>query len=133
MLKAGNLKIKRIGFYALIVFYLLAGINHFIMPAFYFPLIPPSFQFISEINLISGGTEIVLALGLCWSSSRKIAAAGIVLLLLAFLPSHLHFIDVGGCLSESLCVPLWVAWVRLIVIHPLLIIWAYRYRNFTWE
>ena len=56
---------------------------------------------------------------------RKKAAIGIVLLLVAFIPAHVHFIQSGGCFEESLCVPLWVAWLRVFPVHPLLMAWAW--------
>jgi hypothetical protein len=30
-----------------------------------------------------------------------------------------------------MCFDPWVAWVRLIVIHPMLIYWAFVYRNYS--
>lgn len=125
--RTGNLRIRTLGLWGLIFFYFLAGVNHFVMPEFYFPLIPPSFRFVSTINWISGVLEIFFALGLCFSATRRFAAIGIVLLLIAFLPSHIYFIQIGACASDSLCVPGWVAWLRLVVIHPLLIYWAFLF------
>jgi len=108
------------------VFYFFAGINHFISPQFYLPLIPPFFPYPEAINSLSGIIEVALGLGMLFVQSRKIASYGIILLLLAFIPSHVYFIQIGSCISEGLCVPAWVGWVRLIVIHPILILWAWK-------
>ncbi len=113
----------------LIAFYLFAGFNHFRDPDFYYPLIPPYFKYIYEINVTSGLIEVLLALGMSFSKTRKAASYSIVLMLLAFIPAHIYFIEEGGCMSESLCVPAWIAWVRLIVVHPLLIAWAWWHRK----
>ncbi|NMF36218.1 hypothetical protein HHH56_15375 [Flammeovirga yaeyamensis] len=111
------------------LFYLVAGINHFIHPQFYIPLIPPYFPYPDLINLISGAVEILLALGVLFSSTRKRAVQGIILMLIAFIPSHVYFIEIGACVGlQSLCTPIWVAWVRLLLIHPLLIVWAWSVR-----
>lgn len=121
--------IKLAGFYLLVIFYMLAGLNHFINPSFYLPLIPPYFPFPELINVLSGIAEIALGGMLIIPATRRSAVIGILILLVAFLPAHIYLIQLDGCAGE-LCVPPWVAWVRLIVIHPLLILWAWAYRNY---
>jgi uncharacterized membrane protein len=113
----------------LIIFYLFAGANHFINPQFYYPLIPVWIGHAEAVNTSSGIAEILLALLFAVKQYRKPAAIGIILLLLAFIPAHIYFIQKSGCISLSLCVPAWVAWIRLIVIHPLLILWAWSCRK----
>lgn len=126
----GNLRLKRTGFVAMVVFYLYAGINHLVMPGFYWPLIPPIFQYAEFINITSGVLEIVLAILLIFKPSRRLSAIAIVLMLMAYLPSHIYFIQIGSCIENGLCVPPWLAWVRLIIIQPLLMYWAWSYRNY---
>ena len=116
----------RLGWILLGVFYTVAGLNHFRDPEFYLPLIPGYFPEPELINILSGVAEIVLGLLVFPKSTRRAASIGIIILLVCFIPSHIHFIVEGGCLGK-LCVPGWVAWVRLIVIHPLLIFWAWKY------
>lgn len=122
-------RVPQISLVVLVGFYLFAGFNHFRDPDFYYPLIPPYFQYIYEINVLAGVIEVLLALGLSFKQTRRLSAYGIVLMLLAFVPAHTYFIQEGGCMSEGLCVPAWVAWVRLIVIHPLLIFWVWKHRE----
>ncbi len=124
--------LHRTGFVLLVVFYLFAGINHFANPEFYLPLIPPYIPWAGVVNTLSGLAEIIAAAGLLFASTRRMAVYGILAMLLAFLPAHIWMITENGCL-ESLCVPEWVAWVRLIVIHPLLMYWAWVCRNFSWS
>jgi uncharacterized membrane protein len=110
----------------MLLFYLAAGINHFRVPAFYLPLIPDYLPNKELLNTLSGLAEIGLALLLVWPATRRWAAWGIIAMLIAFLPAHFWFIQKGGCLDpHGLCVPVWVAWVRLLVVHPLLMWWAY--------
>jgi len=120
---------KNISRYILAGFFIIAGINHFINPQFYLALIPPIFKYIEMINILAGIGEVALGIGLMINKTRKIAAWGIVLLLIAFIHSHVYFIQIGGCIGDGLCVPLWVGWVRLVLIHPLLIMWAYTNRG----
>ncbi|MEQ8908721.1 MAG: hypothetical protein RIC95_05985 [Vicingaceae bacterium] len=129
-LRAGNFDLKKYGFYGLFIFYALAGLNHFIMPEFYYPLIPDYFHDRPTYNAIAGLAEIVLAFGIYYRPFRRASASGIILLLLTFVSSHVYMIQEGGCIPESLCVPLWVAWVRLVLIHPLLMFWAWAYRDY---
>lgn len=105
-------------------FYLIAGINHFLTPDFYFPLIPPFFTKPELVNLIAGIAEVLLGLGILYYPTRSRAAWGIVLMLIAFIPSHWYFIQIGACIEDGLCVSQWIGWGRLVVIHPILILWA---------
>lgn len=120
---------KKISLYIQSAFYLFGGINHFINPQFYLDLIPDYLPMHEAINLMAGVVEVVFGAGLLFSVSRKYAAYGIMLMLVAFIPSHVYFIQIGGCIQEGLCAPEWVGWVRLVVIHPILIWWAYSVRK----
>jgi uncharacterized membrane protein len=113
---------------AMVIFYSVAGFNHFINPNFYLPLIPPYFSYHSTINIISGAAEILFGLLLVPIITRKWAAYSIALMLIAFIPVHIFFIQQNSCAGE-LCVPPWAGWVRLVMIHPLLIYWAWSNRK----
>lgn len=127
----GSSRLKKIGFFGLFLAYFAGGVNHFVDPEIYWPLIPPYLVYIKELNLLSGVAEIILSVGLLFQLTRKWSVYGIILMLIAFLPSHIYFIQMGSCISDSICFDPWVAWVRLIVIHPLLMYWAFVYRNYT--
>lgn len=127
-MKAGPSRTKRWSRALMIVFYLVAGINHFWHPGFYLPLIPDYLPFKESLNLWSGIAEILLALGMIFSQSRRWAAFGLIAMLIAFVPSHIHFIQIGSCVEGGLCTPPWVAWLRLLLIHPLLMWWAWANR-----
>lgn len=111
--------------YLLALFYFFAGLNHFFYPEFYLPLIPPFFPKPEVINLLSGFLEILLGLGVSYLPTRKKAAWGIFMLLICFIPSHVYFIQLGSCIEGGLCVSEWLGWTRLLVIHPLLLYWAF--------
>jgi uncharacterized membrane protein len=109
----------------LTLFYFGGGVNHFINPEFYLPLIPPAFPNPELINVLSGVAEIVLAIGLFNFKTRNLASYGIILMLIAFIPAHVYFIQIGSCIENGLCVPEWIGWLRLLIIHPVLILWAW--------
>lgn len=111
--------------YLLGIFFIFAGRNHFANPEFYYPLIPDYLPYPEFINSASGFIEILLGLGLMFKKYSKVAAWGIIVLLLIFIPSHIYFIQLGSCIENGLCVPEWVAWLRLVLIHPLLLYWGY--------
>ena len=115
-----KLKLSR---YLLIGFYFFAGLNHFLMPEFYLPLIPQSWPAPEVLNVLGGLAEMAIAVAYIFDRTRKWAKIALVALLIAFIPIHIDFIVKGSCVG-SLCVPAWLGWLRLLLVHPLLIVWA---------
>ena len=72
-------------------FYIYVGMLHFIDPEWFLLIMPP---FLSSIGLeliyISGFFEIILGLSLLYSKSRKAAAYGLILLLIAVYPANIY-------------------------------------------
>ncbi|MDX1628410.1 MAG: hypothetical protein R3345_06905, partial [Fulvivirga sp.] len=99
----------------------------FNMPEVYQEVIPPYLPFPTLLNTLSGGLEILLGLLLLPHKTREYAAYGIIALLIAFIPAHLHFIQIDSCINDW-CIPAWASWVRLLVIQPLIILWAWWVR-----
>lgn len=120
-------KLKIVALYVMSLFYTLAGINHFINPAGYLKLIPEYLPNHSLLNLFAGLCEVVFGVLLVIPRTRKWAAWGIILMLLAFIPAHVYFIELNSCIENGICLPPWTGWFRLVIIHPLLIAWAYWY------
>ena len=106
-------------------FFSFAGLYHFINPDFYLGLIPDYLPQPLALNYGVGILELVLGILVLIPSYRKIGSYGIVLLLLLLIPSHIFFIQTGSCVPNGLCVPKWISWGRLILIHPLLVYWGY--------
>ncbi len=119
---------KKISLYLMIIFYLLAGLNHFRSPANYQAIIPTYLGNASWINIAAGISEILLAILLLFNTTRRIAAYGIILMLLAFIPTHIYMLQYHICIGEY-CPPDWALWIRLIILQPILIIWAWSVRN----
>lgn len=111
-------------------FYVVAGVNHFVNPNFYYPLIPDYLPFHEVIIYLSGLVEILLGIGVLIEKTRKISAYLLVGLLIIFISAHVHFLEIESCVEDGLCVPEWISWVRLLVIHPLLIAWVLSVQNF---
>ena len=114
----------------MIAVYLAAGINHFVMPDFYYPLIPAYLGNKQLLNILAGAAEILGAIGLMIPATRKWAVFGIIAMLIAFLPTHIYMItDSDKIVSEGKALPVWLSWIRLLIIHPVLIGWAWWHRN----
>lgn len=120
-----NESIRKWFLYVMIVFYIFGGYNHFRDPSFYIPLIPPYLAtWAVELNLLSGVFEIGLAILLIPKQTRKFAGWGIVLMLFAFIPSHIYFIQRGTFSLGTITMNPMISWVRLLVFQPLFIVWA---------
>ncbi len=120
-------KLKKAGLVLLIIGYLVAGVNHFRVPAFYIAIIPPYLPHPQIVNILAGCCEIGFAILLIFSKTREFAAWGIVFMLIFFIPVHMEMVrNVPYRLSGATVSPA-LAWVRLVVIQPLLIWWAWCY------
>ena len=67
---------------------ILSGIGHFMNPEMYLAL-TPDFLPKSIVNVLVGGMEIVLGIGVFIPSMRRLALLGIFLLMIVFLPIHI--------------------------------------------
>ena len=117
--------LKKISLVLLIIGYVAAGINHFRIPQFYIGIIPAYMPFPNILNTLAGVLEIACGLGLILKSTRKFAAWGIVLLLIAFIPVHTAMLSGHTQLNGAPVHQFW-AWVRLFF-QPVLIVWAWWY------
>ena len=84
--------IKYVSILAMSFFYIRIGIQHFTNPVDPFlHIIPPALKSIGlELVYISGYFEIVLGVLLLIPKTRKIAAYGLILLLIAVYPANLY-------------------------------------------
>jgi uncharacterized membrane protein len=116
---------KKISLTVLIIGYIGAGINHFRIPAFYIGIIPKYLPYPEILNILAGIFEILFALMMIYKPTRIIAAWGIVLMLIAFLPVHIDMLSGHTMLNGKPVLPVW-AWVR-VFFQPVLIAWAWWY------
>lgn len=109
--------------YLMAILYIGAGINHFRKPGMYIKIIPPMFKNPRLINILSGAAEIILGIFLILPFMTRIAAWGIIALLIAIFPANLymyHEKKAGFGLAK------WILFVRL-PLQIVLIYWAYQY------
>ena len=87
---------KPISLILMAIFYLLNGLNHFRAPELYLRIVPPQLPFPQALNYISGGAEILLAVLLVIPSTSKLAAWGVIALLIAVFPANIYHFTSGG-------------------------------------
>ena len=107
------------------LFYVVAGIIHFLGPQFYRPIIPSWVPCHDPVIYISGVLEIVFGILLLIPTIRNLAAWAIIILLIVIFPANvqmmLNYLHGHNPL-------LWVAILRL-PFQILLIWWAYNTRK----
>lgn len=114
---------KEIGLYIMAVLYILAGMNHFVMPKFYVRIMPPYIPWHKFMNYISGVVEIILGLLLLYTPYSALAAWGIIVLLIAIFPANIyHFTST----KPKKKVSKWILLLRL-PFQGVLILWAWWY------
>ena len=114
---------KRISLYLMSLLYLTAGISHLISPKFYIDIMPPWLSWHRELVFISGICEICLGLLLIFVPTRRLAAWGIIGLLVAVFPANIQMMLNYANEDNS---DLWLSIVRL-PFQILLIWWAYGF------
>ena len=111
------------------VFYIVAGINHFVSTEAYYAIMPKWLPAHSFLIFLSGAIEIILGIMLLFSKTRKLASISIILMLIAFLPAHIYMIQIAPFMLGKILVTPFITWTRL-PLQVLFICWAwYYYRN----
>ncbi len=102
-----------------------SGTLHFAKPAVYQQIVPPGLPNASALVAISGAAEIAGAIGLSFPLTRRAAAFGLIVLLVAVFPAniymavaHEHFAPVA---------PAWLLFARL-PLQAGLIAWMWTLR-----
>ncbi|MCH7400471.1 DoxX family protein [Belliella kenyensis] len=101
--------------------YVFAGFMHFIKPKMYERIIPPYIPNPKLMNILAGGFEIILGIGLLFEETKSLAAFGIIALLIAVFPANIYMYQKG-----AKGIPKWALLLRL-PMQFLLIAWAYVY------
>jgi uncharacterized membrane protein len=118
--------VKRALLWLMAAFYMFAGFNHLMNPAFYVAIMPPSLPDPEWLNVLSGLAEIVLGVFLLEPRTRVLAAWGVIALLIAVFPANLYVtfenmgVDGPGSGNAML------NWVRL-PFQGLFVLWAWWY------
>jgi uncharacterized membrane protein len=114
---------RRIALLLLAIFWLAGGINHFVNPDFYVGIMPPALPAHLELVHLTGVLEIAGGIGVLLSGTRSLAGWGLIALLIAFVPVHLHMVMHPEVFVPR-GVPYWALWARLPV-QAAFVVWAW--------
>ena len=113
--------IKQILKWLLGIAFIFAGINHFVNPNFYMRIMPPVLPFPLFLIYLSGVFEIAFGILLLIPKFTRLAAWGIVLLLIAVFPANIYMaLNAGNFPEFSLA----MIYLRL-PLQFVLIAWAF--------
>ena len=108
--------------YLMALLYAFAGITHLVTPKFFEKIIPPYLPNPKSLVILSGIAELVLGVALVFDTTQRLAAWGIILLLVAVFPANLYMAQS----DRFRAIPTWIRWIRL-PLQLVLIAWAYRF------
>lgn len=109
---------------ALALFFIVAGVSHFIAPAPYVAIMPPYIPWPAEMVALSGIAEILGGLGILFRSTRRTAGWWLIALLIAVFPANIYATSTGMVIG-GYDLPGWILWARL-PFQLLIMIWVGR-------
>jgi uncharacterized membrane protein len=83
-------RLERPLLYVMSAFYVVAGAMHFVIPGVYAQIVPPGLPQPLALVYLSGAAEILLGIGVLFPRTRRLAAWGIVVLLVAVFPANVY-------------------------------------------
>ncbi|PJJ48370.1 DoxX family protein [Hymenobacter chitinivorans] len=116
-------RIRTLSRYILAVLFIGAGVLHFLKPEPYVRIMPPYLPWPSGLVLVSGIAEVLLGILLLPRATRRGAAWGLILLLIAVFPANVYMAQTSGA---GLGVAPWLAWARL-PLQAVLIWWVWQH------
>ena len=107
----------------LALFFIGAGVNHFVQPRPYEKIVPPWLQSEAKrVVLLSGVAEIAGGVGVLVPGLRRLSGIGLIALLAAVFPSNLYMAQKP---EHFKAIPRWALYARL-PLQPLMMLWAWR-------
>jgi uncharacterized membrane protein len=103
--------------------YMATGFNHFFDPQLYLRIMPPYLPYPMFLQYLAGFFEFALGLLLLFPKYTRLAAWGLIALLIAVYPANINMALHQELFPE---LPTWFHWVRL-PLQFLLIAWAWWY------
>ncbi len=116
--------------YLMGLFYLAAGVTHFTTPGFFRQIVPPILPAADVLVAVSGIAEIALGVLVMIPATRRLAAWGIIALLVAVYPANVYQALYDPALVDP---PAWMGQpseAALIARLPMQLVlgwWAWRY------
>lgn len=110
--------------------YVVAGVAHFLVPDLFAQIVPPQLPAPTALVYLSGLAELALGIGVMLPRTRRVAAWGLVALLLAVFPANVYMAT-SGVVIEGAPPPIrdpsaLGRWGRL-PLQAVLVAWAWWY------
>jgi len=102
--------LRLVGIWLIGIFFMVAGVFHFVRPATYLAMMPPWLPQPGLLVAVSGLAEFAGGLGVLLGRFRRMAAWGLIALLVAVFPANLQVALHGWPGTDF---PRWVLWIRL--------------------
>jgi uncharacterized membrane protein len=112
---------KEVFRWLLAALFVLAGVSHFLRPQFYDPMVPPYLPWPHLLVVISGIAEIILGILLLIPRTSRLAAFGLIALLIAVWPANFHMALHPQLFPQFHAVALWIR----LPLQFVLIAWTY--------
>ena len=106
--RMSSLRLVGVGF--VFLWFFVGGIAHFVATDTEMRIVPPYIPWPRAVVLISGVLELLAAVGLLFSQTRRFAGIGLFLLTIAVTPAHIYMLQVPELFPS---VPVWALWLRL--------------------
>jgi uncharacterized membrane protein len=104
------------------LFFIQAGVNHFVMPKSYRRIVPPGFGDPDTVVKVSGVAELAGGLGVLLAPTRRLSGLGLIALLAAVFPANVFMARNPEQFHK---IPRWALYARL-PLQPLAMLWAWR-------
>lgn len=117
-----EVKFARISRVLLAIFFVVAGMGHFLKPSSYLEIMPPWVPFPLAMVYVSGVLEILLGMLVLPLKTRRPAGWGLITLLIAVFPANIHMALHPEIFSR---IPSWAAWARL-PFQGVFIFWVWK-------
>ena len=112
---------RKLSLFAISVFFINVGVDHFVNPDFYLAIMPPSFPLHHEAVYISGLFEIIGGICILIPSLRRFTGWGLLALLVAVYPANIYMALNPDVFAE---IPVELLYVRL-AFQFVFFYWAY--------
>lgn len=116
--------LKRAGLIFVFLWFAIGGVAHFAATRLEMSIVPPYIPWPHAAVLVSGVFELLGALGLLWSATRRFAGWGLFALTIAVTPANMSMLQ----RPDHFGIPVWVLIARLFLQVGLLalILWSTR-------
>ena len=111
-----------VGKRTLVALFIIAGVSHFVATHFFLKIMPPYLPFQLALVLVSGVIEISLGILLLGPRYSRLAAWGIIALLIAVFSANIHVYQ-----HQEMFPLTWFVHLLRLPMQGVLILWAFAY------